>query len=118
MLTDEARHEKREINNYLKSSYPQDMMADLRGSKLSITIFYFLKTSYGARDLDNLEKTSIDGIFKYFKLNDNTVVNKVTSKRRVSYSDTEYILYRFTKLPDDSKIEYTKDEVLSLVGGS
>lgn len=118
MLTDEARHEKREINNYLKASYPQDMMADLRGRKLSITIFYFLKTSYGARDLDNLEKTSIDGIFKYFKLNDNTVVNKVTSKRKVDQSDTEYILYRFSELPDDSKIEYTKDEVLSLVGGS
>lgn len=116
-LSDEARKEKRDIANYLHKVYNEDYLKSLIGKKLSITIFYFLKKSFGRRDLDNLEKLSIDGFFKFFKLDDNQIINKTTAKRKLIGSDMEYIYIKLTEAPEDKKLEYYLDDIRVLTKG-
>lgn len=116
-LSDEARKEKRDIANYLHKVYSDNYLKPLEGKKLSITIFYFLKKSFSKRDLDNLEKLSIDGFFKFFKLNDNQIINKTTAKRKVVGSDKEYIYVEISEAPEDKKLEYFLDDIRVLTKG-
>ena len=115
-LSDEARKEKRDIANYLHKVYDENMLKVLEDKKLSITIFYFLKKSFGRRDLDNLEKLSIDGFFKFFKLDDNQIINKTTAKRKVMGSDKEYIYIKLSEAPEDRRLEYYLDDIRTLQG--
>lgn len=110
-LTGEARKEKRDIYKYLSENVKSTALKDLKGKFLNVTLFYFLKQSFGARDVDNLLKTSIDGIFKYFGLNDNTIVNLVVSKRKVNDSEKEYIYFKISDMPE-SKLAFNLSDII------
>ena len=116
-LSSEARKERRDISSYLNKAYGVSYLDDLKGKTLQITIFYFLKKSFMARDLDNLEKLSIDGIFKFFNLNDNKIINKTTAKRHVLNSDKEYIYVKIQEVPSSKKLNYDVNEVRVLAEG-
>ena len=116
-LSDEARKEKRDIANYLHKVYSEEYLKPLIGKKLNIVIFYFLKKSFGRRDLDNLEKLSIDGFFKFFGLDDNQIINKTTAKRKLIGSDKEYIYIKLTEVSEDKKIDYYLDDIRVLTKG-
>lgn len=116
-LSDEARKERRDISNYLRKVYNEGYLDPLKGKNLQVTIFYFLKKSFASRDLDNLEKLSIDGIFKFFNLNDNRIINKTTAKRHVLGSDMEYIYVKISEIPSDKKLNYDLDEIRVLSKG-
>lgn len=111
-LTTEARNEKRNVFLYLSKKYKRELLKDLDNKYLRVTLFYFLKKSFNSRDLDNLEKTSIDSIFRYFKLNDNKIIEKTSCKRRVIDSDKEYVYIKITEAPL-VKLDFSVKEIMA-----
>ena len=111
-LTTEAQNEKRSVFLYLSKKYKRELLSDLDNKYLRVVLFYFLKKSYNSRDLDNLEKTSIDSIFRFFKLNDNKIIEKTTCKRKVIDSDMEYIYFKVTEAPK-VKLDFSVKEIMS-----
>jgi Holliday junction resolvase RusA-like endonuclease len=69
-------------------------------AKLSLTLVFGVISNINNRDLDNMLKISIDGIFKGIGINDNRV-NEINCKKVISSMDCEYISIKIDVLPTD-----------------
>jgi Holliday junction resolvase RusA-like endonuclease len=102
-LTKNARDYKKEIIKELtKIGFRIDGYDDTYA--LIISIQFVVNSRLTIRDLDNMEKLTIDAIYKYLGLNDNSIYEKHTMKVSTD-SDYEFIKFVISQSPR-KKSEY------------
>lgn len=73
-LNPEAKKYKWDIQSQISKTKDLHFLYDGKRG-IVVKLIFVLKQSYLARDLDNMQKMTIDAIFQYYKVNDSRIVD-------------------------------------------
>lgn len=105
-LSSEARLQKEMIHQELTKANLIEHKKDIDWRyPFEISICYVLLSNIGKRDLNNLHKATIDGIFEYFGLNDNRIYAEHYYKIGMKDTSDNYEYIKFSLKQIDKTYE-------------